>query len=658
MRTLSSVESAEFVTTKITIGVTPVDQSTTYTFSNFDINNLTPISYEIDFLGGFGKSSTYQVTLSSCADFFKTNFKNFIKAEVALTVTANSDEFTPHIGVVQDIYRFASDPNLLRLQIFDKFFDNVPKFPAQAIVDCYNPVHPEVSNNEWGYPAYYGQHARPFYMTPVDCNLASLVGPINVSSENHVTSLYFNRDQSLGTNGQQLTILNGFWNQQSGSTNLTTNSAFFEIDDLGDFDGIWRITGTPDHVTDITSEGFLNRWSDKFMQGVLGNISFPAVDSLEEKSIFRFILESDQRVKIQTNNKIIFGWSVTNTPTSTPRLTRGSLEINSGFSKYSNTLWVDAPGQNYVNSEFQFNGELIDAGRLYQQTIMEFFYSTSNYTAFPTVQFSCNWNVSLKSENYQNYSVFGAQVNCSDIAISENPIHILTDIFSQVGISYLQDQASQSQLDTSSYQFQCYFGQREPLTDIAQEFGTITGTYIYISDSGQTHFRSYQESDTASIDLTLTSNDYLRNSLVIRDNPLGTTVYDTAKAKRINIDYNYNFTLDKYENVLVADPTNTAACNSIAATGINKEYNFQTKYVLESDTASIFLGNLLRKRTKDEQIIECALPGKYLVVELADVIKLEHPLLENSESLYQVTKLKADYLRGQVNITANELINL
>ena len=120
MRTLTSVESASLVTTNLEINITPVDQSTTYTFSNWHIQNLTPISYEIDFLGGFGKSSNYQVTLSrdDGLTFWKDSFKSLIKAEVGLTVHANDDSFTPHIGVVQDITRFPRDPNLIQLQIF------------------------------------------------------------------------------------------------------------------------------------------------------------------------------------------------------------------------------------------------------------------------------------------------------------------------------------------------------------------------------------------------------------------------------------------------------------------------------------------------------------------------------------------------------------
>ena len=200
MRTLTSVESARIVNTNLQLSFTPVDQSTTFVFSNWHIQNITPIQYEIDYLGGFGKSSTYQVTLGrdDGLTFWKDNFKKFVKAEVALTVFANSDEFTPHIGVVQNVTRFPNDPNLIQFQIFDKFFDNIPQYPTAAIVDSYTDVHPEVSNNNWGYPSYYGKHARPFYMTPVDCDLGTLVGPINVSSENHVTSLYFNPQLDLG----------------------------------------------------------------------------------------------------------------------------------------------------------------------------------------------------------------------------------------------------------------------------------------------------------------------------------------------------------------------------------------------------------------------------------------------------------------------------
>jgi hypothetical protein len=285
---------------------------------------------------------------------------------------------------------------------------------------------------------------------------------------------------------------------------------------------------------------------------------------------------------------------------------------------------------------------------------------TTTNSSVVTCQFSIDIRARALSNQYINYSIYGAQVECSDIAISENPIHILTDIYSQSALAFRQSQASDTQVDlaNSGFNFQCFFGERQSLTEISQEFGETTGTYIYISDSGQINFRTYQESENATIDKTITPNDYNRDSLVIRDNPLGTTVFDTEKAKRLAIGYNYNFTTDQYENSIVADANNTAACNSIAASGVNNEIEKATRYILEADTASLYLSNLVRKRTQDEQIVEMELPAQFYDLELADVIKLQHPMLENSESVYQITKLRPDYLKGEVSITANQLASV
>jgi len=656
MRNLSSIESTTNINASIKIGVTPVDQSTTFVFSQWNIQNMTPVQYEIDFLGGFGKSSTYQLTLSNCLDFWKDNFKKFIKAEVALTMTVNEDEFTPHIGIVQDITRFPNDPNLIEFQVFDKFFDNVPKYPVAAIVDSYTGVHPEVSNNDWGYPSYYGKHARPFYMTPVDCDLGSLVGPINVSSENHVSSLYFNRQKELGYYGEHNLLLNQTWNQQSGSNNLTISNSAFEVHDMSTTRSIWKFTGAELSYSNVDSSGAITFWSNK---NIDSNFGATPNAPFEIQFYIRPELIVDPGLLIHRTQKIFYSASIVNTPTPTPRLFRGILQVSSGHQRTASNMFA-VLNQNFFNGTHIINSPVDKMGNGYDNPILELYYATSSFLAFPSEQFSCHWQATLKSENYTNYSIYAKQVNCSDIAISENPIHILTDIYSQSGLGFRQSQASDTQanLASSGFNFQCFFGQRESLTAISQEFGEVTGTYIFISDSGQINFRTYQESAEASIDAVITPDNYFEGSLVIRDNPLGTTVFDTEKAKRLSIQYNYNFTTQTYENVLTADPNNTAACNSIAATGVNNEIIKETKYILESGTTSLYLSNLIRKRTKDEQIIECNLPAQYFNLELADVVRLEHPILQGSESLYQITRLKHDYLNGQVGISATELVSL
>ena len=662
MRSLPSVESSRIVNTSLAFKVTPVDQSTTFTFSNWHIQNLTPISYEINYLGGFGKSSTYQITLSHEAGltFWKENYRKFVKAETALTVYANSDEFTPHIGIVQDITRFANDPGMIELQIFDKFFNNIPQYPASAIVDSYSDVHPEVSNNNWGYPSYYGKHVRPFYMTPVDCDLKALIGPINVSSTNHVSSLYFNRDKTLGISNvqsaSQLILLDQSWAQQSGATNLSSGALPFEVHDSDRlYSHIWKFTESHNENRQGTQLS-IDAEYESFIDGYL-RAKYAHESGTTASRLLRPSLNSDSKLKILHTTKL--NYSVITSDTVNPLDYIGTLILDITEVGTAETFF-DITSNQAVGSVDLTGTAAYDAGQENYKFSFYFFHRKATAGILPTMQASISWGAQLKSENYANYSIFAAQVNCSDIAISENPLHILTDIYSQSTLSFRQSQASDTQaiLENSGYAFQCYFGQRKKLTDISQNFAEITGTYIYVGDSGQINFRAYQESATASLDTVITPHDYQKGTLKIMDNPLGTTIYDTEKAKRIAIEYNYNFTTERYESSLVADANNTAACNSVSATGINNEISTATEYFLEADTASMYLSNLLRKKTKDEQIVQMTLPARFFGLELADVIKLQQPILEGSESLYQITKLKPDYLRGNVAITANKLINL
>jgi hypothetical protein len=50
------------------------------------------------------------------------------------------------------------------------------------------------------------------------------------------------------------------------------------------------------------------------------------------------------------------------------------------------------------------------------------------------------------------------------------------------------------------------------------------------------------------------------------------------------------------------------------------------------------------------------LPARYFGIELADVLRVQHPALAGSEGLYQVTRLEADYLGGTVAVTAAKLL--
>lgn len=240
MRTLTSVQSADFINALVRVDITPTDQSTTYIFEHTDIVEISGLSWECPFTGGLGKSSNYNLTLSSSLGFIKGVIDNLPKAEVVLRVDLNQDTIQPHVGRVQSIVRNGADPNLLSMRIYDRLLDANPSFPLDAIVDSYSAVHPEVILADFGYPSYYGKHTRPFFHTPVDCSISLLLGPQNVSSHNHVNSVFYNSDITQGfsyipssgiNQATHLPLMNFLWEQQSVSTNEIHGSAIHQNSD-------------------------------------------------------------------------------------------------------------------------------------------------------------------------------------------------------------------------------------------------------------------------------------------------------------------------------------------------------------------------------------------------------------------------------------------
>ena len=200
MRTLTSVSSANFIESNISVTILASDQSTTWVFDHTDIVDLSGLSWEIPFGGGFGKPSNYNLMLSTSLGFIKENIPVLPKSEVRIRIDLNTDNIHPHVGTIQAVRRAGQDPNLLNLKIYDKTLDANPLFPITSIVDSYSTVHEEVSNNNFGQPYYYGKHVRPSYHVPIDSTIINLLGPVNVSSHNHVSSVYYNSrpDEGFG----------------------------------------------------------------------------------------------------------------------------------------------------------------------------------------------------------------------------------------------------------------------------------------------------------------------------------------------------------------------------------------------------------------------------------------------------------------------------
>lgn len=645
MRSLSSVESATSFLLDSEFRLKASDQSTTFTFDRNDIKGLSGLSWEIPFGGGLGRPSNYNITLASSMGFVQDNLKKIVNGESYLKVYVNSDNFTPHVGRVRDITRKPDDPNHLELKIYDSFLDGNPVIPRESIVDSYPGTHPEVINKDFGHPLYYGKHARPFYMTPVDCNIDTLLGPRNVSSENHVTSLWWDSGESK----VNTSFLTGFhWEQQSGATNTSNSSAFpFGVYDDGSIYAQispfeFYIKSSNDWVTqprlDTQINGYIKakngKWSD-----VNANIVYIKFNSnLSNVLMFKRLDYSFNITGVNSpyhQESLRVRWN----PTSEHQIVLGSFTPGATINSY----YLDTSSDNYFdksNEFYLYGGSIVESGQL------------------GTMIMSLSMGVQMQSKAYKNYSIFGAQVSCSDIAISENPFGILKDLIDQTSFNYVDTKIDSAAFETSSYNLQCFMGERRNLSDIIDEFGDICGGYMWIGDSGYINSRTYQESASATIDATITTSDILPGTMVIRNNPLGTTAFNVRKAKRLNVNYDFNFTGNQYNTTISADPSNNSFCDSVAAAGVNLEINKSTKYILESDTASYWLGNLVRKHTQDETYFEVGLPARFFGLELADVVKIQHPAIITSETLVQITGIWPNYLNGEVKIKGVEILNL
>lgn len=674
MRSLTSIQSSTIVKASLQFHLKLSDQSTTFIFGQGDINALTGINWEIPFGGGFSKPSNYQITLATSVDFIKTYRKTIINGEGSLKVFVNSDNFVPSIGRVRDMTRFPANLNLIQLQVYDKFLDSNPKIPIASIVDSYSPLHPEVSNADMGYPLYYGKHTRPFFLTAVDCNINTLVGPFGVSSENHVSSLFFNTDMTKGCNFEErhVTLFNKTWRQESTSTNRTFGGNPFEIKEptnQANEAKILLLEGSGVLSTTVLSgNGTMQSLSGA--SGVYEMDAVPANKSLPDrlrKYIGQFYFNANLPQEVEHLKRVSWNYSLSGVSgLATNSFNSTSLLIFQDSGNTFDSTVVFSHGSTFVESTFQTWPVSVDGNLNFLNkknksglSFVLFCGSTDNDAV---LTLGVSMLATLKSEGYKNYSIFAAQQNCAEIAITENPMGIAADIINQTSFSFVAAQNSQAQYNTSSYNFQCLFDKRQDLTKILDEFGRTSAAYMWVGDSGFINFNTYQDSQTLVtsdlISATITTTDFVENSLTIRDNPLGTTVFDTQKAQRVQIDYDYDYTLDKFVQSNVANPDNNAFCNSAFNSGIQTAINVKTRYIKEAFTSSLYLANIVRKVTQDEQIVEMSLPARFFGLELSDVIKLQHPVLVGSESLFQITKISPDYLKGSVKITANEIQNL
>ena len=654
MRTLTTIQSETNVLGDLTWRLTLSDQSTTFVFGRGEIVNMSDISYEIPFGGGFGKPSNYRITLQSSVEWIKTYRRTAINGEAALNVTVNSDEFTPMIGRIRNLTRYPDNPSLIEFQIYDKILDTNPMIPRDTIVDSYLVVHPGAI--DMGYPLYYGKHTRPFYMTPVNSELSITLGPRNVSSANHVTSFYYYN----GTYNDKEEVIKLFslndWEQQSDSTNKWNNFLITgnTINDNGFYSFQNQIVR--DSTSAIDSDSYIKSVNGGYFLGVpyryagspnIYSLKIPVSTNLTEKILFTqyvdYIIEHD------------------NINVSSGRSSVRFAVTSENYTQFNNSITSSEASASWTAQRNLFNLSVSVGRNFFVKGFSNYIevYATGSDSGIAEISASFQFYSYLKSSAYRKYSIYGIQQNCSEIAISENPYGIVRDLITNhSSLSLVSAQCSAAQAAANDYHFQCFMGERRPIVDIMDEIGRTTGTYLWIGDSGSINFRTYQQSASTIHDAVITTSDCLRNTFTIKDNPLGTTVYDVRKASKVKIDYDYNHQTARYELSMTAGRSNNAFCESAYHAGVQEELTLRTEYIKETATASLYIANIIRNVTQDEQIVEMQLPARYYSLELADVVKVQHPIIEGSESLYQITRIQPNYMNGTVKIAAAQIKNI
>ena len=681
MRTFTFVTSStSLVTAKLALEVTAADASTTWTFSGSNLVGLSPISWEVPFAGGLGKTSKYTATLATSLDWIKTYQSQLIKAQTNLKVTLNdSDTFYPHKGRVRGLERVSYDQ--VKLNIYDLVLDGMPRFP-DSIVDSYPGTHPKVISEDIGYPVYYGLHHRPFYHVPVDCSVKTLLGPRNVSSENHVSSVFFNaaladghavtRNTSTDFYEKNIFLTSFDWAQQSDSTNIMSRSMPFEIKDFSlSLDATLasrKVFSFPGQPFSVSSRSLIteNQRNAHFIQ----SSDFVVVDVESTFSLFHSIVQLPFDVETLTN--VLYNTMISSITTGA-----GSYElwgisfIGEGSTVDIATVQVARDVNSYGGANAYSVSGLISSGDWTGPAPSIFNRSQYGRGAIGAQVVNTGLNVAhymrqylamayaLRSREFKPYSIFSPVVNSADVAVSQNPMFQVAHIFSEfVSIPFVQAQNSAAQLAISnSYngRFHSIFYERQPLDDILDEYGKISGTHLWIGDSGMMNFRYYQESYANMHDLVVTHDDILKFKIV--NNPLGASQYSAKKAKRFVVNFAYNFTTSQHEKVLEVNPTNNALCDSAQAAGIDDEVILKTRYVIDSATAFNWCKWHYRAGTQDEELYELELPARFFRLEACDKLKIQHPMIVGSEQFAQVVKIDHDYQNGTVSLTAQKVLN-
>lgn len=726
MRNLTSIQSATTVDYSINFNINANDGSQVFSFDNNDISYISPVTWQTNLQGGFSSPSAYSVTITSCLDFIKSNLNTFQFAKANLFVTVNSDTFNPHVGRIRDVERVDNDPNSIKFKVYDLLLERKLKFPA-PLTDSYSNLHPETISSDWGVPTYYGKNTRPFYFTPVDCELFTLLGPRNVSSENINDSkvLFFSRPNNDQQTLENLSYyrMRGTWQQSdsalpyefvnsysinTGVTNLTDHFGFEVYNvfsgDLYSQNNVLSFiteTGTRDYAqserTNVTSIAvtFKTAQTDQFAAHVIGGYSTGGNNLM--KSYINLDNNVDSSIDVKALGFLGFEAIDNNVFTNVLSITTYKLGFRPGLSSQygiyfdvqSSTTTTSVDGYTFtlscyvptygpfpfienltVTSNFTDGVSYPWSKNLFlRNKERAFLIDVSTDTGAFAPIITTSMTLHLESNNYKNYSVFAYPVSSSDTtAISsgallpsypEHPLTILTDIFDKNSLAFNYNQGLTSGVLLSNYKISPVFIERQEIINIADEFGNMTGTNIWVADSGQIEFAFYTNSSTLFRNetvKTVNENDFI--SFKFKDNPIGNTNYKSQKYNEYNINFDYVYHKNTYSKTLNYNFSTNSYCEQINSFEIYKSKEIRNKYIVESSTAHQVALTEISFNSTISSFVEGVLPARFFNYELNDRLTIQNPMIVGSESQYQIINISHDYMKGQVSIIAQELVEM
>ena len=263
-----------------------------------------------------------------------------------------------------------------------------------------------------------------------------------------------------------------------------------------------------------------------------------------------------------------------------------------------------------------------------------------------------NVSAQIRSDAYRRFSAFNLMQNCAEIAVTQSPPDVIAHVCSQElslpfrGLSGIQSSGDAQRVS-------CLFYERRPASAIFDELARIGRFGVWIADSGMLTGRMYQQSATAVVDATIEEPEFL--AFGVEEAPLGTSLHGQDVVREVTLQYGYQHWNSEYGLALRAFPGNTAMANSASAAGFGKAETLSTEYILETATASRYLGYEVGRRCQGNLFVEGELDHRHMALELYDVVRLRHRMLVGSEDLFHLIRVRHDYGAGRVSFTAARL---